>query len=45
MAKGRLKPLIGKMMKISETADAHRLQEDNTLQKAGTLLGKIVLTM
>ena len=45
MAKGRLKPLIGKKMKLSEAAAAHRLQEENTLKKAGTLIGKIVLTV
>jgi NADPH2:quinone reductase len=45
MAKGRLKPLIGKKMKLAEAAAAHRLQEENTLKKAGTLLGKIVLTV
>src|SRR5262245_5700668 len=35
---------IGKTFKISEAAAAHRLQEDNTLNKAGSLTGKIVLT-
>jgi NADPH:quinone reductase len=44
LAKGRLKPRIGQMMKLSEAAAAHQLQEDNTLRKAGTLAGKIVLT-
>ncbi len=44
MAKGKLKPQIGRVMKLSEAAAAHRLQEDNTLWKAGTLTGKIVLT-
>jgi hypothetical protein len=28
---------------IDKTAAAHRLIEENTLQKAGTLTGKIVL--
>ena len=28
---------------LSEAAAAHKLQEENTLQKAGTLAGKIVL--
>jgi NADPH2:quinone reductase len=41
---GSLKAQIGRRMKLSEAAQAHRLQEDNTLQKAGTLSGKIVLT-
>jgi NADPH2:quinone reductase len=44
-AKGRLKPLIGKKLKLSEAAAAHKLQEENTLKKAGTLTGKIVLTV
>ncbi|MGA2035034.1 MAG: NADPH:quinone reductase [Thermoguttaceae bacterium] len=42
-ARGRLRPLIGKVMKLSQTAAAHKLQEQNTLGKAGTLMGKIVL--
>ena len=41
--KGVWKPLIGRTMKLSEAAAAHRLQEDNTLGKQGTLIGKIVL--
>ena len=43
-AEGQWKPVIGKTLPLSETDAAHRLQEDNTLQKAGTLRGKIVLT-
>ena len=43
MGKGRLRPLIGAVMKFDEAADAHRLQEENTLEGAGTLTGKIVL--
>lgn len=35
---------IGARMPMSEAAAAHRLQEDNTLRKAGTLAGKIVLS-
>lgn len=44
LAKGKLRPRIGREMRLSETAAAHRLQEDNTLRQAGTLAGKIVLT-
>jgi NADPH:quinone reductase len=44
LAKGRLRPRIGRVMKLSETAAAHRLQEENTQRKAGALTGKIVLT-
>lgn len=41
---GQWKPLIGQTLPLSQAAAAHQLQEDNTLQKAGTLRGKIVLT-
>lgn len=41
----KLKPVVGKIFKLAEAAAAHRLQEDNTLQKSGTLTGKIVLTV
>ena len=41
---GQWKPQIGRTMKFSEAASAHRLQEENTLHGAGTLSGKIVLT-
>jgi NADPH2:quinone reductase len=34
---------IGRTLPLAEAAAAHRLQEDNTLHKAGTLTGKIVL--
>jgi NADPH:quinone reductase len=44
LAKGKLKPRIDRVMKLSEAAAAHKLQEESTLRKAGTLAGKIVLT-
>jgi NADPH2:quinone reductase len=44
LARGKLRPQIDRVMRLSETAAAHRLQEDNTLNGAGTLTGKIVLT-
>jgi NADPH:quinone reductase len=44
LARGKVRPQIGRVMPLSETAAAHRLQEDNTLHGAGTLTGKIVLT-
>jgi NADPH:quinone reductase len=44
LASGKLKSLIGRRFPLSETAAAHQLQEENTLKKAGTLTGKIVLT-
>ena len=39
----KLQVPIGKTFRLSEAAAAHRLQEENTLNKAGTLTGKIVL--
>ena len=42
-AAGKWKPLIGQTFPLSEAAAAHRLQEDNTLAKHGTLTGKIVV--
>jgi NADPH:quinone reductase len=43
MAFGKLKPVIGAEFPLAQAADAHRLQEANTLHKAGTLTGKIVV--
>ena len=43
-AAGKLKSHISHRFKLSEAAEAHRLQEENTLKKSGTLAGKIVLT-
>jgi len=40
---GRLKPCIDRVLPLSEAAAAHQLQQDNTLDKKGTLAGKIVL--
>jgi len=43
MADGKLNARIDRVMPLSEAAAAHQLQEDNTLEKAGTIAGKIVL--
>ena len=43
LVEGKLKPKIDRLMPLSETATAHRLQEENTLRKTGVLAGKIVL--
>lgn len=43
LSEGRLHPRIDRVLPLSETAAAHRLQEENTLHHAGTLAGKIVL--
>jgi NADPH2:quinone reductase len=40
---GKLKAHISRVLPLSEAAAAHKLQEENTLQKSGTLAGKIVL--
>ncbi|MEX2114128.1 MAG: NADPH:quinone reductase [Pirellulales bacterium] len=43
LVEGKLQANIDRILPLSEAAAAHRLQEDNTLHKAGTLAGKIVL--
>lgn len=43
LSDGSLKARISHRLPLSKAADAHRLQEENTLQKTGTLAGKIVL--
>lgn len=42
-ARGGWHPQIGRTLPLAEAAAAHCLQEENTLQKQGTLTGKIVL--
>ena len=42
-AAGSWQPQIGRTLPLAEAVAAHRLQEENTLQKQGTLSGKIVL--
>jgi NADPH2:quinone reductase len=43
LAAGQLQAHISRVLPLSEAAAAHKLQEENTLHKAGTLAGKIVL--
>ncbi len=43
LAAKKLHVHIGKTFPIAEAAEAHRFLEENTLQKAGTLTGKVVL--
>ncbi|HON06741.1 MAG TPA: NADPH:quinone reductase [Verrucomicrobiota bacterium] len=43
MAEGKLKPLIDRVLPLSQAALAHKLQEENTIWKRGNLSGKIVL--
>ena len=42
-AAGKLSSQITEVMPLADAAKAHRLQEENTLQKAGSIAGKIVL--
>jgi NADPH2:quinone reductase len=43
LAEGKLRAQIGRVLPLSQAAEAHRLQEANTLHQAGSLIGKIVL--
>lgn len=43
MSAGKLKAQIDRVMPLSQTAEAHRLQEESTIKKSSTLAGKIVL--
>jgi NADPH2:quinone reductase len=43
LSEGKLRAHIDRVLPLSQTAAAHRLQEENTLGNAGTLAGKIVL--
>ena len=44
LANGTWRPQVGVSLPLSEAAAAHRLQEENTLNGANTLSGKIVLS-
>jgi len=43
MQSGKLTAQIDRIMPLSQAAEAHRLQEESTIHKKGTLAGKIVL--
>jgi NADPH2:quinone reductase len=43
VTEGKLKARIDRVLPLSQAAEAHRLQEESTIQKSGALAGKIVL--
>jgi NADPH:quinone reductase len=43
VTEGKLKARIDRVLPLAQAAEAHRLQEANTIQKSGVLAGKIVL--
>jgi NADPH:quinone reductase len=43
LAEGRVRARIDRILPLAEAAEAHRLQEENTIGRQGTLAGKIVL--
>jgi len=43
VAEGKLKARIDRILPLSETAAAHRLQQDSTVNRTGELTGKLVL--
>jgi NADPH2:quinone reductase len=43
LQEGRLKANIDRVLPLAEAAEAHRLQESNTIDRSGVLSGKIVL--
>lgn len=43
LVNGKLCAMIDRILPLSQTAEAHRLQEENTLQNSGILAGKIIL--
>ena len=45
VTEGKLKPLIGRSFPLDQTVEAERFLEANTLKGAGSLTGKIVITI
>lgn len=43
MSAGKFKAQIDRVLPLSQAAEAHRLQDESTIKKTGTLAGKIVL--
>lgn len=45
LASGALRPQVGRTFPLTDAAQAHRFLEENTIGGAGTLAGKVVLTL
>lgn len=45
LAEKKLQPSIGKSFPLAQAAQAHHFLEENTLGKAGTLVGKVIVEM
>jgi NADPH2:quinone reductase len=43
VAEGKLRARIDRVLPLAQAAEAHRLQEESTVQKTGALAGKLVL--
>jgi NADPH:quinone reductase len=43
VAEGKLRARIDRVLPLAQAAEAHRLQEESTVQKSGALAGKLVL--
>jgi len=43
VAEGKLRARIDRVLPLAQTAEAHRLQEESTVQRTGALAGKLVL--
>ena len=43
VAEGKLRARIDRVLPLAQTAEAHRLQEESTVNKTGALAGKVVL--
>jgi len=43
VAEGKLRARIDRVLPLAQAAEAHRLQEESTVQKTGVLAGKLVL--
>lgn len=43
VTEGKLKARIDRVLPLSQAGEAHRLQEESTVQKSGALAGKVVL--